>query len=427
MRVAAGYYLNAINQAVTPLVGVVSTMDTYYPAVNMYDRRADLRARWSAADGSFDEKIMFDLNMVPFGNCDALTGWTMQTGTSLTLNAATKIDGTNSIQLSHNANAVAVGTPFKIRAGQLIAFNVSVRCTVGGAAPKGVTLVLRNMVTGKVWHQPNNTWIAAASMDYNNGYVDRSAADAWVTLTGTITMESFLACGLVDACDCRLEMHVWSSGGTTVTGLFDALYLFPSVDLVAIFGYNGTVENLPAWYISPDGTWGSAAKVFDLAPAGQDVMWKQNATTPFRYHGIWIPNNNALAQVEPMREIGELIFATTTLLSPAPLYPIKQDLKMPAYRAVSPTLQPYVSPLIGSATPPRRMVFSFEVGTLTDGQQIRDEFYLRSACGRDPIVFMPTEAEDIVLYGYVPVDLTITQTVFGNWAVEIDFQESPLF
>jgi len=437
MRVASGLYLNALNQAVSPLVGVVSTIDAYYPATNMWDRRADLRARWSAADGSFDEKIMFDLNVVPGGNCDALTFWSLVGGIgTLSLCPNPKLDGTNSIQLSHTANALIVGTPFKLRAGQSIGVIGGVRCTVGGASPKGVTLVLRNMVTGRVWHQPDASWIAAAGMDYNNGYVIRSASDSWVELLRSapqvITVEDFAACGRVDSPDFRFEFHVWTSGGTTVTGLVDALYAQAGIELCSIFGSNGSVENVPGWYFSTDGTWGGAAtKLFDLAPAGERILWKR-ATTPVyeRFQGITIPANIAANQLEPMREIGELVLAQMTVLPAGPGFPVTIDYRTPAYRVESPTGLPYVSPLIGSAFPPRKPILSWAVKTKAEADAIRDEIYLRTRGGADPLVFLANATEDIeefLLHGFTRSDVRVTMVTLGQWTVEVELSESPLF
>jgi hypothetical protein len=446
VRVASGLYLNALNQALAPNIGAFGSMDAYYPATNMWDRRGDIRARWASvsslppAFAGLEEGIMFDLNIVPGANCDALTYWTLVTGTSLTLNAATKLDGTNSIQLSHNANGAATGTPFKVRAGQSIALQGSagIRCTVGGngGAGKGATLCLRNMCTGNFWDANTQTWIPSSSVSYSAGYLLQSASDAWAQPSGNppnniiiIPAESFAACGNQDVVDCRLELHVWSSGGTTVTALFDALYISPGIDLCAIFGYNGTAENLPGWYTSADSSWGVAVKVADLAPPGQRVMWKLAASKQYtRFQALTIPLNSSVTEIEPMREIGELVLAQTTLLSSYPHYPVRFDPRVPAYRAESPTGQPFVSPLIGSAYPPDKLVLHWEVLSLAEALAVKDEIWTRTRGGTDPLVFLPLEVDpNVALYGYAAAEVTIQQIQLNNWAVDVEIKASPLF
>jgi len=444
MRVASGLYLNALNQAISVDGGVIGALSTYYPITNAWDRRADLRARWaSSATGGpapynlgLEQGIILDLNVLFGGSCEFLSAWTVQGGIgTITLNSTTKLEGSNSIQLSHTAPSVAVSRVFKVRAGQTLHFSGGIRCTVGGSAgvPRGITLVLRNMVTGKVFNvigSGSSLWIAAGTMSYNAGYVLQSASDAWNEVLATaplvIPMESFAACG-VDAVDCRFEMHVWSTASTTVTGVFDALYIYPPIDTAALVGYNGTAENLAAWLRTPGGL-GAAVKLFDLGPAGERVVFKHTLpAVDSRYHVIEIPFNSADTQVEPLREIGEMILAQTVLLAAAPLYPVRFDYRMPSYKASGPTTQVYTTPLIESGRPPRRVVIQFEVATFAEATQVRDEFYLRSGCGRDPVLFLPTEAEDTILYGSVPTEVSIAQNTFGVYSIDIELNELPIF
>lgn len=437
MRTAAGLYLNALNQALSPLVGVVSTMDAYYPATNMWDRRADVRARWSGADGSLNEKAMFDLNMLLNGNAESLTGWFALSGQLPTLNAATKLEGANSIQLSSTTTTpgILVSTPFKVRAGQAIAIMGGVYCSAGGnaGAGRGATLVLRNMATGLCWHQPTGLWTSA--LDYNNGYIIRTDTAAWTQPAGNIqtgiVIEGFAACGNQDSIDCRLELRTWQNAATVVTGLFDAMYVFPGVDFLGVFGFNGQPRNNVEWHYSTDGTWGAATKITDVTPFGQRVLWNLQGSLVYkRFQGLLLGGNDlsTYQQEEPMREVGELVLAQSTLLSTYPHYPIRIDGNLPSYRAVSPTGLPYATPLIGSGYAPSKLILHWEVLSLAEAKATRDEIWTRTREGTDPLVFLPTEVDpSVAIYGYAAADVTVQQLALNSWSVDLELKEAPLF
>lgn len=413
-RYMSGDLLNILSRGTVS----VTDSDANYAAANLYDSKPS--KPWMAGSNAA-KTISVDGNVLSNGNLDTWAGSTDPTnwvatvvspGTVTQTTATTEVVSGSAAKINSGSSGSAkIAKDFTMRAGERFVINGQYR--VDAASTAGIIAtaraLLQNLTNGKYFS--GSAWSTASTT-----YLVSSTSTAYTNQASSGQVES-LASMLYPTCTLRLTLQPSTSAAGNA--FFDDWFVWPVWNYVSVHGHNTDPVSVVTILSSTDNfVTATTEKTMTVKqPAFYSILTTENSRRHARVS--W---SNANTTAVGALYVGELVVGYSESLT-----------RVQDHAARNPWQYGYVRDQVRSQTPPgEEYVFQqsnnarqilrlpFTHTDSTEWLEFFREIRLRTQDGEFPLVLIPDDTEDTVIFGRVGQTQEVQRTFGAPYGSETD-------